>query len=154
IALLYAIVNQAAVPPSRVNPEISSSLEALIQHMLSKNPRHRPSAVEVEAALTKLADSTQGRLARHPGPRSHPTVGRKQELAALRTGVEEAATGRGSLLCVTGEPGLGKTTLVESFLEELAASDPSWGLARGRCSERLAGAEAYLPFLEALDSLV
>jgi predicted ATPase len=155
IALLYAIVNQAAVPPSRVNPEISSSLEALIQHMLSKNPRHRPSAVEVEVALTQFAETTPGRLARpHRGPRSRPTVGRKQELAALRTGVEDAATGRGSVLCVTGEPGLGKTTLVESFIQELAASNPNWGLARGRCSERLAGAEAYLPFLEALDSLV
>src|SRR5262249_18328067 len=55
---------------------------------------------------------------------------------------------------VTGEPGLGKTTLVETFLEELAATTRSWSLARGRCSERLAGAEAYLPFLEALDSLL
>ena len=27
-------------------------------------------------------------------------------------------------------------------------------VARGRCSERLAGAEAYLPILEALDSLL
>src|SRR5262249_16115927 len=65
-----------------------------------------------------------------------------------------AAAGRGLVLCVTGEPGLGKTTLVESFLEELAAGGRSLGLARGQCSERLAGAEAYLPFLEALDSLL
>src|SRR5262249_3208926 len=40
------------------------------------------------------------------------------------------------------------------FLEELAADGRAWGLARGQCSERLAGAEAYLPFLEALDSLL
>ncbi len=58
------------------------------------------------------------------------------------------------LLCITGEPGLGKTTLVENFLEELAASGQTWNIARGRCSERLAGAEAYLPFLEALDNLL
>ena len=31
---------------------------------------------------------------------------------------------------------------------------PAPALARGRCSERLAGTEAYLPFLEALDSLL
>src|SRR5262249_53907278 len=55
---------------------------------------------------------------------------------------------------VTGEPGLGKTTLVEDFLDELAASGRLCCLARGRCSERLAGAEAYLPILEALDSLL
>ena len=88
------------------------------------------------------------------GPERRPIVGRQHERAALRTGFEEAAAGRGLLLCVTGEPGLGKTTLVESFLEELAASGRTWSLARGRCSERLAGAEAYLPFLEALDSLL
>jgi predicted ATPase len=58
------------------------------------------------------------------------------------------------MLCVTGEPGLGKTTLVEDFLAELTADGREWSLARGRCSERLAGAEAYLPFLEALDSLL
>jgi predicted ATPase len=58
------------------------------------------------------------------------------------------------LICVTGEPGLGKTTLVDNFLDELAATGRLWGLARGRCSERLAGAEAYLPFLEAIDSLI
>src|SRR5262249_34384961 len=80
--------------------------------------------------------------------------GRQHEGAALRTAFEEAASGRGLLLCVTGEPGLGKTTLVESFLDELASSDRLWGLARGRCSERLAGAEAYLPFLDALDNLL
>jgi predicted ATPase len=55
---------------------------------------------------------------------------------------------------VTGEAGLGKTTLVERFLGELATNGWAISLARGRCSERLAGAEAYLPFLEALDSLL
>jgi hypothetical protein len=36
-------------------------------------------------------------------------------------GVEAQVGGGGLLLCVTGEPGLGKTTLVEDFLAELAA---------------------------------
>ena len=55
---------------------------------------------------------------------------------------------------MTGEPGIGKTTLVEDFLAELAATGRTCTVARGRCSERLAGAEAYLPFLEALESLL
>jgi adenylate cyclase len=58
------------------------------------------------------------------------------------------------VLCITGEPGIGKTTLVEDFLTELASQGLVHVGARGRCSERLAGAEAYLPVLEALDSLV
>src|SRR5262249_55492930 len=51
-------------------------------------------------------------------------------------------------------PGIGKTTLVEDFLAALASGGRAHGGARGRCSERLAGAEAYLPVLEALDGLL
>src|SRR5262249_30285153 len=88
-----------------------------------------------------------------PAPEKRPRVGRGEELAALHSALESAAAGRGLLVCVTGEPGLGKTTLVEDFLAQLAARDRPCGVARGRSSERLAGAEAYLAFLEALDSL-
>jgi predicted ATPase len=156
VGVLQAIVAQAPVPPSRLNPEVPASLDALIQHMLAKDSRLRPTAVEVEAALTQLTVQIPGNPASQPAspPGRRPMVGRQQEWAALRTGFEEAAASRGSMLCVTGEPGLGKTTLVESFLEALAASGRPWSLARGRCSERLAGTEAYLPFLEALDSLL
>jgi adenylate cyclase len=58
------------------------------------------------------------------------------------------------MVCLTGEPGIGKTTLVEEFLTELAASSRPHAITRGRCSERLAGAEAYLPLLEALEGLL
>jgi predicted ATPase len=155
VGVLHALVAQQPVPPSRLIREVPASLEALILHMLTKDTRLRPTAVEVEAALTSLTVKVPGEPGSHrAGPGNRPTVGRQQEGAALRTGFAEAAAGCGLLLCVTGEPGLGKTTLVESFLEELVASGQTWNLARGRCSERLAGAEAYLPFLEALDSLL
>jgi predicted ATPase len=152
VGVLHAILVQSPTPPSRLNPEVPAALEALIERMLAKDPRLRPSAADVEAALSQLTVAGGKPESRAAGPASRPTVGREQEWAALRVGFEEAAAGRGSLLCVTGEPGLGKTTLVESFLEELAASGRTC-TARGRCSERLAGAEAYLPILEALDSL-
>src|SRR5262249_20142765 len=153
VGVLHAVITEVQVPPTRLNPEIPAPLEALIQHMLAKDPRLRPTALEVEAALSQLTVRIPGQPGdQRAGPGNRPTVGRRQEWAALRTGVEQAAAGRGLLLCVTGEPGLGKTTLVENFLEELAASGRTWSLARGGCSERLAGAEAYLPFLEALDS--
>ena len=57
-------------------------------------------------------------------------------------------------MCVPGEPGMGKTTLVEDFLSDLRAGSHACIIARGRCSERLAGTEAYLPWLEALDGLL
>jgi serine/threonine protein kinase/predicted ATPase len=153
--VLHAIVSQVPLPPSRLNPEIPASLDALLQQMLAKDPGLRPTALEVDAILTHLTGKSMDQP-RSPLPRpgKHPTVGRQPERAALRAGFESAAAGRGLLLCVTGEPGLGKTTLVEDFLDELATGGRSCGIARGRCSERLAGTEAYLPFLEALDHLL
>jgi DNA-binding winged helix-turn-helix (wHTH) protein/tetratricopeptide (TPR) repeat protein len=82
------------------------------------------------------------------------SVGRQKEQAELASAFELVASGHGMLVCVAGEPGIGKTTLVQDFLSALQASGKSFGLAIGRCSQRLAGEEAYLPFLEALESLL
>jgi predicted ATPase len=53
---------------------------------------------------------------------------------------------------VTGEPGIGKSALVEAFL---AGSAPRAGLrvAAGQCVEQYGPGEAYLPVLEALERL-
>jgi predicted ATPase len=154
-SILHAIAAQPPVPPARLNLEVPAALDALILQMLAKDPRLRPTAAEVDAALAELTEN-RAHLPVHlrPGSGRPPTVGRQQERAALWAGFESAAAGRGLLVCVTGEPGLGKTTLVEDFLDELAAGRRLCSVGRGRCSERLAGAEAYLPFLEALDSLL
>jgi predicted ATPase len=82
------------------------------------------------------------------------SVGREKECAELKAAFESVAAGCGLLVCVAGEPGIGKTTLVQDFLSGLQVSGKSFDLAIGRCSQRLAGEEAYLPFLEALESLL
>jgi TolB-like protein/tetratricopeptide (TPR) repeat protein len=81
------------------------------------------------------------------------TVGRLAELDTLRGALDEARDGRGSLMCVAGEPGIGKTTLVEEFLSG-AIEEGSCIVARGRSSERIGGSDAYLPVLEALAGLL
>jgi predicted ATPase len=153
--VLQAIVTEEPVPAARLNPEIPAPLNGLIRQMLAKDPRLRPTALEMDAVLTELAEPRSERPSQPPpAPGKRPTVGREQERAALRAAFEAAAAGSGQVLCVTGEPGLGKTTLVEDFLDEMAAGGRPCSVARGRCSERLAGAEAYLPILDALDSLL
>src|SRR5690606_21246884 len=82
------------------------------------------------------------------------TVGRERERAEMRRIYEQVRAGRGRILTVLGEPGIGKTMLVEDFLAELRDYPERPVVIRGRCSERLAGAEAYLPILEALDNLL
>src|SRR4029079_4184646 len=104
----------------------------------------------VVAALDAVAGAGGSFRPAVPPPAARPVVGRDREQDALRDAFDEATAGRGRLLCVTGEPGIGKTTLVEEFLRDLAVRGRPHAAARGRCSERLAGAEAFLPVLEAI----
>lgn len=151
-----AILTQSPLPPSSLNPQITATLETLILQMLEKDSRLRPTAADVGAVLAEFTGKisvyenrvSPARVKRH-------TVGRETERAELRGDFASVARGEGGMLfCLSGEPGIGKTTLVEDFLADLSASGENCQVARGRCSERLAGTEAYLPFLEALDSLL
>src|SRR5262249_12435295 len=114
-----------------------------------------PTAAEVEQLLGELAGRGAGSsVAEALSAEIRPTVGRQQERALLWEGFESAAAGRGLLLCITGEPGTRKPALIEDMLQRLALTGRPQCMARGRGTEGLAGAEAYLPILEALDSLV
>jgi predicted ATPase len=150
LEVLHAIMTVEPVPPGNLNPELPGALRALVVQMLEKDPAARPSAAEVDAALSA---STSPPPPPVPRPRP-PTVGRGDERARMRAAFDAAAAGAGAMVCVAGEPGIGKTTLVEDFLAELAVGGVAHHVARGRCSERLAEAEAYLPVLEALDDLL
>lgn len=75
-------------------------------------------------------------------------VGRKAALAHMQDCLDAALRGQRQVLFVTGEAGIGKTTVVEAFQEDLGGAD-TW-CARGQCLEHYAAGEAYLPVLEAL----
>jgi predicted ATPase len=153
-AVLYAICVDQPVPPARLNPELGPALSSLIERMLQKDPRLRPDATQVEMALAALAEVAPPAADRREATTCSPVVGRSLERQTLDEAFAAVVAGRGQVACVAGEPGLGKTTLAEQFLADLAAGDRVSGIARGRCSERLAASEAYLPVLEALESLV
>ncbi len=85
----------------------------------------------------------------------HPTpslVGRETELAQLHHWLDKALRGERQLVFITGEPGIGKTTVVDAFLQQLAAGGDPW-LGRGQCIEHYGAGEAYLPLLAALGRL-
>jgi tetratricopeptide (TPR) repeat protein/predicted Ser/Thr protein kinase len=151
IGVLHAILSDAPVPPSRLRPEIPAALEGLILQMLEKDARLRPTAAAVEAAL---AESPAGTVAAPAAVRPRHTVGREKESQQLHSAYDSALAGHGLMACVAGEAGIGKTTLVDHFLADLAARGKPCAIGRGRCSERLAGSEAYLPILESLESLL
>ena len=154
IGLLHAILSQTPLPPSRLNTDVPAALDALILRLLEKDPRLRPRAQEVESELRGLGPHVGGAPSRVVIPVKRHAVGHKHELAELRAAFGCAESGGGLLMCIGGEPGIGKTTLAEEFLAALGASGQNCSIGRGKCSERLAGTEAYLPILEALESLL
>ncbi len=156
VTVMYQIVHGSPPPPSLLNPDVPLALSTLILAMLEKQPRLRPAAADVAAALSAGDDAGPASVAivERGAISARETVGRSAERARLRDAFQSASRSRGLMLCVTGEAGLGKTTLVEDFLSEVQRSSPAPMVGRGRSSERLAGAEAYLPFLEALESLI
>jgi DNA-binding winged helix-turn-helix (wHTH) protein len=81
-----------------------------------------------------------------------PLVGRQTELARLHHWLEEARHGKRQVVFVTGEAGIGKTAVVETFLAQVV-TDTRLFIARGQCVEHYGPGEAYLPMLEALGRL-
>ena len=79
-------------------------------------------------------------------------VGRDVELARLHEHLDRALSGRRQLVFVTGEPGIGKTALVETFLSHIGDAD-ALRIGCGQCVEQYGAGEAYLPVLEALGRL-
>ena len=79
-------------------------------------------------------------------------VGREPDLAKLRAGLARAVAGARTIVFVSGEAGVGKTTLLDRFIEEVDAAAGVY-VARGQCLEQYGEGEAYLPVLEALGRL-
>jgi DNA-binding winged helix-turn-helix (wHTH) protein/tetratricopeptide (TPR) repeat protein len=78
-------------------------------------------------------------------------VGRERELAALLSGLDDAASRRGRLVLISGEPGVGKTRMAD---EVAAAADAKrMAILVGHCSEH-DEAVAYLPFVEILEDFI
>lgn len=82
-------------------------------------------------------------------PKLHRFVGRARELAELREAVRAAHAGVGRLCLITGEPGVGKSRLLEELAQAAAADTVTlWG----RCSEA-GGAPAFWPWVQVVRAL-
>ena len=78
-------------------------------------------------------------------------VGRQQEMGELRAALEDALAGRGRLVMLAGEPGIGKSRAAQEIgaYAELGGSRVLWG----RCHEE-PGTPAYWPWIQAIRAYV
>jgi DNA-binding winged helix-turn-helix (wHTH) protein len=89
--------------------------------------RFLPAITILPVSSQQLAVSSQREDSRDPSAVRTPhsalsLVGREAELQQLHGWLEKALQGERQLVFVTGEPGIGKTTLVEAFLQSLESS--------------------------------
>jgi DNA-binding SARP family transcriptional activator len=101
-------------------------------------------------AIPSVPAGSRTAAAARPAP-AEPVVGRDRELAQLERLLREAESGQRRLVFVSGEPGIGKTAILDALLGRLGADEALIG--RGQCVEHHGAGEPYLPVLEAVGGL-
>lgn len=103
-------------------------------------------------AHARISDLTPKTVALASSAAASGVLGRKPDLAKMHDWLNRAAAGQRQTVFVTGEPGIGKTSVVEAFLEQ-AVRVPGLRIVRGQCLEHYGAGEAYLPILEGFSRL-
>ncbi len=139
--MVYKHLHETPVSPRARVPEVPAALSDLAMSLLAKRPHDRPQTaqevlVSLEIFLTGGAGATPAHLVSvamsRPPPLNEPRfVGREDILAVLRRRLAGLASGLGGLALVGGEPGIGKSRLLEEVrrLEEVETAF----VLTGRC---------------------
>jgi DNA-binding SARP family transcriptional activator len=125
-----ALVEELGIEPGRAIRELH---QAILVQDASLEPDRRP-----EAGQRAEAPSRSG---------AGVFVGRERELARLVATLEDALAGRGRLVLVAGEPGIGKSRLNDELIAKARARGAR--VLIGRCWEA-GGAPAYWPWVQSL----
>jgi predicted ATPase/tRNA A-37 threonylcarbamoyl transferase component Bud32 len=142
IDVMTATLTQEAPSPRALAPSVPEDLDALTVDLLRISPDARPTVDAIRARLgLPAADSATVGAAES----SHTFVGRDRELHALGEAFREVTLGQGRTVIVEGEPGIGKSALVQRFLSSLGKETL---VLFGRCYE-----QESMPF-KGLDAIV
>jgi predicted ATPase/DNA-binding winged helix-turn-helix (wHTH) protein len=145
---------RAGWPKTHVSDGVLKAIILEIRRALDDDPAS-PSFIETAPRRGYRFIAPRGRAAGNPAPpdpRVAP-VGRGRVIAQLEDRLETARAGQRQVVFLSGEAGIGKTTVIDAFLAR-AVSDPDVLIARGACLEHYGIAEAYLPVLEAFARLL
>ena len=108
---------------------------------------------DIERASTERssgADTTSARVGLTDPPAGF--VGRQDALSRMQGWFDKARDGECQVVFVTGEAGIGKTTLIEAFARSVA-TEPNVRICSGQCLAQYGMGEAYLPILDAIGQL-
>jgi len=131
-------------PPGDLTANVPADLDRLCVDLLRREPQFRPVGAEV---LARLGGASRPVLGMATTGKVEPVVGREAELASLCNAFDAVSRGSGVTVFVHGRSGMGKSTLVAHFLDEVGRRGKAL-LLTGRCYER-----ESVPF-KAVDGLI
>jgi AAA ATPase domain/Transcriptional regulatory protein, C terminal len=147
----------------RLEPQVFAVLLYLIQHrerVVTKDElvehvwdgRLVSEATLNSRASYRVSPSTSASSTQHSALNTVAVVGREAELTHLHHWLLRARDGTRQIVFITGEAGLGKTTIVDTFVEEARGCGALW-IGRGQCLDHYGAGETYMPVLEAFGQL-
>jgi len=144
---------EAIWPETYVQPEILRKYVLELRKVLGDDPK-TPRFIETlpKRGYRFVAAIAEESLAASEGGLAAP-VGRERELASLDAHLRKALQDRRQFVLVTGEAGVGKSTLLDVFEQRLGGHE-GMRIARGQCVEGFGGKEAYYPIFDAFGQLV
>ena len=116
--------------PLSLRPDAPADLADLTMRLLAFDPEARPSLADIRRILS--VEPAHATAAASPDPRRAPFVGRAVELAQLKYAWVRALDGRRVAVHIKGVSGVGKTTLIERFLDEAKLNDAAF-VIHSRC---------------------
>ena len=116
---------QAAAEPGSVLVTGSVQRQVAGLFVVEEKGAHELKGVAQPLSLYRVVRASGG--GRRGGARAlTPFVGREEELGLLARRWERARAGEGQLVLIVGEPGLGKSRLIEEFHTRLAETPHTW----------------------------
>jgi len=118
-----------------INPDIPRDLNDLCTRLLRRRPERRPGGDEILRALgvrnsSRLVPRTLSRTV------EDSFVGRERQLAELERAFRATRDGQTVTVYLHGNSGMGKSTLVRTFLDQVKAKTRNAVVLQGRCYER------------------
>jgi DNA-binding winged helix-turn-helix (wHTH) protein/tetratricopeptide (TPR) repeat protein len=144
-------------PETYVNPEVIKKYILGIRKALGDS-RDKPEFIETFPRrgyqfVAPVSEVISGAPAGCGVNATRKIVGREGAMAELDDYLGQALNSQRQVVFITGEAGIGKTTLVDAFHRAIA-NRPNLRVIRGQCVEGFGGKEAYYPVLEAIGQWV
>jgi tetratricopeptide (TPR) repeat protein len=146
----------AVWPGTAIEPQVVKNKIFHLRRLLEDQPKH-PRYIET---LSRRGYRFVGRLewgtigdSDAPASSGNRLVGRGAALGELWQAFRSAIVGKGQVIFLTGEAGIGKTALADEFQRQVSASNRAVRFGQGQCVEGFGNKEAFYPVLAAVGRL-